>query len=228
MRILVAEDNEQIALLIRQLLERNNFIVDHFATLGLVKEALQQQTYDLVILDRGLPDGDGLEILEDLGKAAHWSKRPPFLVLSAWGEVTDIVDGLEAGAVDYMTKPYNSDELLARIRSNIRKRRKLDDHNITFGNLVYEVNHMHVSIKGKTLQLGRRQLCILEMLLKNRDKIVAHERLETAAYGFDDQISSNSLTSQISRLRKALQEADANVKIKGMRNLGYVLKEDVS
>jgi len=225
MRILIAEDNKQIASLLRQLLEKNNYIVDHFETIALVKEALNLQTYDLVIIDRGLPDGDGITIIEDLAKAHAISKLPPFIVLSAWGEIPDIVYGLNVGAIDYITKPYNADELLARIRTNIAQKSDISAKTITIGNITYEPKHMHVSIKGNVINMNRRQLCIFEILLKNKGKIVSHERLEAAVYGYDDQILSNSLTSQISRLRKTLREADANVMIKGLRNLGYKLEE---
>ena len=224
MRILIVEDNLEIVDLLRRLLERHNYTVDDYDSIALSFEAIQMVKYDAVILDRGLTDGDGIDLIKKLVLKKSLEHLPPFLILSAFGETHERIAGLNAGAIDYITKPYEPDELIARIKAHTRQNVKEVYKPITLGNIVYDHQTMSITVNNDELKLPRRQLKIFDVLIRNVGKRVTYERLEMAVYGQDEEVISNSLSSQISRLRKALKKAGATPKIKSLRWLGYVLE----
>jgi len=224
MRIILVEDNMKIVTLLKRLLIKQNYTVDHFDSIALAFEALQSVQYDLVLLDRGLPDGDGLNLIRKLVKTKHSSDIPSFLILSAFGETRDLVKGLDAGAVDYITKPYEPEELLARIRAGTRKSVGEAFKYITLGNLSYSPQQQIFKIEGEIIHLPRRQFVILDLLMRNKNIVLPYARLESAVYGYDDDVMSNSIASQISRLRKYLSDSNAGVHINVLRGRGYVLE----
>lgn len=221
MRVLLVEDELQLAETLRGALERERFIVDHADRLEIAREASLIAPFDLVLLDRTLPDGDGLSLVPLL------RARTPgvgIIVLSARGEVGDRIAGLDEGADDYLIKPFALDELFARIRAVRRRPAELSGETIRAGSLVYDLANEEVSVAGARLELPRRELRVLATLVKRRGRTVLRETLEQAVYGFDDEVQSNALDSHVSRLRRKLADAEAGVEIHAIRGVGYLLR----
>jgi DNA-binding response OmpR family regulator len=224
MRILVVEDELDVADVIRRLLEKNNYIVDVQHKLRMAKEAILNAPYSAVILDRHLPDGDGLTLLEKLREARLDEELPPFIILTAICDVQDRVEGLDAGAVDYMIKPYEPDELLARIRVCMKLKSNVRQRSLSAGSLDYDLATRTASINGRALSIRRRELAILDLLIRNLGRMVSMDALTDAVYGFDD-IESNALTAHVSRLRKTLDDSQSGLRIRVSRQIGYTLEE---
>lgn len=222
MRILLIEDELEFAGALRTALERERFVVDHLDRLADAVEAARTNAFDLVLLDRTLPDGDGLSIVPRLRAI-----RPglSIIVLSARGEIADRIAGLDEGADDYLIKPFSIDEMLARIRAVRRRPLELADERIHAGSLIYDVSNDNISVGDLRLDLPRRELRVLETLIRRRGRTVLRETLEQAVYGFADEVQSNALDSHVSRLRRKLAEADAGVEIHAIRGIGYLLRE---
>lgn len=222
MRILLVEDEPELAAATVVRLEAEGFVVDHFGTLGAAIEAVMMATYRAVLLDRRLPDGDGLSLLPVL------KTRPepaPVIVLTAMDDIPDRVDGLDAGAEDYLIKPFAFDELLARLRVRLRRSGAGGGApGVKIGRLDYDVGERTPMIDGQTIVLPRRELAILDALMRRAGRVVMRETLEAQVYGFDDEISSNALEAHISRLRKRLADARASVIIHGVRGVGYMIR----
>jgi len=176
-----------------------------------------------VVLDRRLPDGDGVELIR---RSQRLKTVPRYLILSALGDLDDKVHGLNLGASDYMVKPFEPKELLARIRAMLRMPRPKDGGVVTIANLSYDRGTRQFSVKDEALELRRRELEILEVLITRPRQIVSRDDLFDRLYGFDEIPSENTLDSHISRLRNRLAEAGTGVKIQTARNLGYLLQED--
>jgi two-component system, OmpR family, response regulator len=220
-KILLVEDEIEFADAVRAALERERFIVDHADRLVIAHEAARSGTYDLVLLDRTLPDGDGLSLVPALRAEAPGL---PIIVLSARGEVFDRVTGLDEGADDYLIKPFALEELFARIRAVRRRPAEIGGEEIRVGSLVFDVANDEASVEGVRLDLPRRELRVLAMLIKRRGRTVLREALEQAVYGFDDEVQSNTLDSHISRLRKKLADAGTAIQIHAIRGVGYLLQ----
>jgi DNA-binding response OmpR family regulator len=221
MRILLVEDEVEFADTLRSALERERYVVDHADRLAVAREAVLSGTYDLVLLDRTLPDGDGLSLVSGLRAT---NPGLPVIVLSARGEVLDRVAGLDEGADDYLIKPFALEEMFARIRAVRRRPADLGAEEILVGALVFDLANDEAIIKGARVDLARRELRVLATLVKRRGRTVPRESLEQAVYGFDDEVQSNTLDSHISRLRRKLAEAGAGVEIHAIRGVGYLLR----
>ncbi len=221
MRILLVEDEVEFADTLRGALERERFIVDHADRLAIAREAALSGSYDLVLLDRTLPDGDGLSLVPALR-----AENPglPIIVLSARGEVLDRVAGLDEGADDYLIKPFALEEMFARIRAVRRRPAELGAEEIRVGALVFDMANDEATVGGARLDLARRELRVLAALVRRRGRTVLRESLEQAVYGFDDEVQSNTLDSHISRLRRKLTEAGAEIEIHAIRGVGYLLR----
>ncbi|WP_144578621.1 response regulator transcription factor [Agrobacterium sp. DE0009] len=222
MRVLIVEDETEFANALRVALERERFVVDQADCISMAQEAGMSGSYDLVLLDRTLPDGDGLSLLPVL-RETH--PGLPVIVLSARGEVTDRIAGLDNGADDYLIKPFEVDEMFARIRAVRRRPADLASEEIHVGALVFDVTNDEASVGGVRLDLTRRELCVLASLVKRRGRTVLREALEQAVFGFDDEVQSNTLDSHISRLRRKLAEAKAGIEIHAIKGVGYLLKD---
>lgn len=221
MRILLVEDETEFAATVVGALEREKFVVDHVDSLALAREACRLHAYDLVLLDRTLPDGDGLTLVPALRAAIAGL---PVIVLSARGDLLDRVAGLDEGADDYLVKPFALEELFARIRAVRRRPAELGPEEIHVGALVFDVASDEASVAGVRLDLARRELRVLATLVKRRGRTVPRESLESGVYGFDDVIQSNTLDSHISRLRRKLAAAGAQVEIHAIKGVGYLLQ----
>lgn len=225
MRLLVVEDDLEIGGLLKRLLESNNFVVDHQTTVATAVQAILGTSYSAVIIDRMLPDGDGIDLINILKGRMLKEDLPPFLVLSALGEVEEKVMSLGLGAVDYVVKPYDPEELLARIKVCIKYKANGAGKTFTMGNVAYDSQGQHIEVNGAILSLRRRELLIFDILMRHQGKrITTHRALESAVYSYDDEICSNSLASHVSRLRKALRDSGADISLKVMRNIGYIFE----
>jgi DNA-binding response OmpR family regulator len=207
---------------LRKVLERERFIVDHANGMESAREASTLGSFDLVLLDRSLPDGEGLSLLPSLR-----ADNPGIhvIVLSARNGVDDRVAGLDGGADDYLTKPFSIDEMLARIRAVRRRPVELAGATIRAGSLVFDLAHEEVEVCGARFDLPRRELRVLAALIKRRGRTVQRGALENAVFGFDDEIQSNTLDSHISRLRRRLTASGARIEIHAVRGVGYLLRE---
>lgn len=222
MRILVVEDEPELAVATAARLTAEGFVVDHFGSLGTAIEAVMNAQYRAILLDRRLPDGDGLSLLPVLRTRPS---PPPVIVLTALDDVPDRVAGLDAGADDYLIKPFAFDELMARLRVLLRRSGgAAAAPRVALGRLEFDLGTLDAWVGGVPLPVPRRELAILNTLMRRAGRVVMREHIESQVYGFDDDISSNALESHVSRLRKRLVEAGAGVVLHGVRGLGYMLR----
>jgi two-component system, OmpR family, response regulator len=221
MKVLIVEDEPALLDYLVSLILSQGMLADGVGTIDEASAALATSAYDLIILDRTLPDGDGLTLLAGLKRPA-----PPVLLLTAREGTADVVHGLNQGADDYLTKPFEPDELLARMRVLFRRTSSTGVAPVRIGNLSLLLGSGVASSSGKPLALPRREYLILEALTKRHGRIVSRQMLEDAVYGFDDEVQSNTLEAQISRLRRRLREADTKVSIHVMRGIGYMLRQN--
>lgn len=222
MRILLVEDNDRLAELTAKGLKAGGFAVDSFPTLADADAALVSVDYDAVILDLGLPDGDGLDLLKILRQRGG---KLPVLVLTARDGVKDRVLGLNAGADDYLLKPFAMEELLARVRALLRRPEEVLGVQLGCGGTCLDTVSREVTINGTIVPVPRRETDMLEQLLRRSQRVVSKRTLEEGLYGFDDDASSNSVEVLISRLRKRLRQNGAGVSIHTLRGVGYMLAE---
>jgi DNA-binding response OmpR family regulator len=219
-RVLLVEDEPEMASALAAALRGHDMVVDRVATLDLAEEALIANTYNAILLDRQLPDGDGLTLIPKLRAKGL---QTPIIVLTARGDLDQRVAGLDSGADDYLGKPFAIAELLARLRAVLRRPSDLPIEILKLGRLAYDAAHRQASVAGVNLNLPRRELLVLETLLRRSGRTVARAALDEAVYGFDDEIQSNALDTHISRLRRKLSDADARVEIHTIRGIGYLI-----
>jgi len=219
-RVLLVEDEPEMASALAAALRGHDMVVDRVATLDLAEEALTANTYNAILLDRQLPDGDGLTLIPKLRAKGL---QTPVIVLTARGDLAERVAGLDSGADDYLGKPFAIAELLARLRAMLRRPSDLPIEILKLGRLAYDAAHRQASVAGVSLNLPRRELLVLETLLRRSGRTVARAALDEAVYGFDDEIQSNALDTHISRLRRKLSDADARVEIHAIRGIGYLI-----
>lgn len=224
MRLLLIEDEPDMAALLRSVLDKHDFVTDHAPSIEIAIEAIETISHDLVVLDRQLGDGDGTTLIQYLRK-----RRPnvPIVILSARGAAADRVEGLNLGADDYITKPFVIDELVARLRAVLRRPTQMASKRLDVGNLSFDLDQAEVFIDGTRLDLPRREYLVLESLMRRAGRTVRRRVLEEDVYGSDDEIQSNSLEAHISRLRRKLSDAGAGVSIQPVRGVGYFLKHSV-
>lgn len=221
MRILLVEDEAELANVVLAALGKHSILVDHVSHLRDAVSAAADNPYDVVVLDRTLPDGDGLSIVRPLRAAGY---KLPILILSARDALGDRVSGLDHGADDYLTKPFEMEELLARIRALHRRGPQLPREVLQAGNLTFDFANKEVTIDGKPVILPRRELLLLDAMLRRFGRTVLRSAVEEALYSFDDDIQSNALDAHMSRLRKKLAELGAGVEIHTIRGVGYLMK----
>ena len=199
-------------------LSRKGYTVDWVQDLESAAMALDLENFMLVVLDLGLPDGSGLELLQTL-RAKR--KEIPVIILTAWDAVQDRIRGLDCGADDYMVKPFDLEELSARIRALTRRFRGEGTPIIRLGDLAVNPAEMKVSIKGNPLRLSRSEYTLLMTFLQNIGKILTEQELETALYGWEKEIESNAVQVHIHNLRKKIGPGI----IKNIRGFGYLMEK---
>ena len=221
MRLLLVEDEPEMAAAIITVLSKHGNIVDHVPTIEQGREALKEGVHEAVLLDRQLPDGDGMSLLSDMRRTGDTT---PVIMLTAHDTSKDRVKGLDEGADDYIGKPFVAEELLARIRAAARRASSYASNIVSEGNLSMDISTLQVLVGGTNLDLPRREALALQILIRRSGRTVMRPSLEEAVYGFDDEIQSNALDSHISRLRKRLADAGAEAMIHTIRGVGYMLK----
>lgn len=220
MRLLLVEDNARLASLIREGLDRQGFAVDWCETVDGAEHALIINDYDLMLLDLGLPDGDGLDLIRTLRRRHN---TMPILILTARGGLDDRVTGLDAGADDYLVKPFQIPELAARCRALLRRPGASLGTRLTAGNVMLDSAERSVKVGELSIEATPREVDLLECLLRRAGHVVAKPALEGALYSMDAEVTSNALEACMSRLRKRLTTAGADVQIRTVHGVGYAL-----
>lgn len=219
-RILLIEDEPEMAALVAANLAKSGLLVDRAASREMAGDMLATVRYALVLLDRRLGDGDGLTLLPTIRASQPGA---PVILLTALDHLDDKVRGLDAGADDYLTKPFFTDELLARIRAALRRPGAEPAASIACGRLTFQPHTREASVADVPLVLNRRELLVLEALIRRSGRVVQRDALLDAVYALDDEVQPNALDSHVSRLRKRLADLEAGVVIHPVRNVGYLM-----
>ena len=219
MKILLVEDEKLIAEGVQKALLREGMSVDWVASKKDAELALSTQKYDVVVLDIGLPDGSGLEILN---KLRNERVETPVLVLTALNKTSDRVKGLDLGADDYLVKPFAIEELFARIRALHRRNHGIASASLKIKDMTLEPSR-HLLTKGsEVIELGAKEFSILQTLFERAGKVVTKSELEENLYGWGDEVASNAIEVLVHRIRKKL---GINV-IKTIRGVGYITEKN--
>ena len=222
MRVLLAEDEKALSKALVTILERNNYSVDAVYDGESALEYLENDNYDIAILDIMMPKIDGLTVLKNVRKR---NNLIPILLLTAKSEVDDKVEGLDAGANDYLAKPFHSKELLARIRAIIRTQTGQSNSKLSMVNIVLDQTSFELSSTAGNYRLSNKEFQILELLMSNPNQLISSERFLEKIWGYDSEAEINVVWVYISYLRKKLTALHANIQIKAVRNAGYVLEQ---
>lgn len=222
MRVLLAEDERSLSRALTALLEKNNWSVDAVYD-GLEALAyLEAGQYDAVILDIMMPGADGMTVLRRLRQSGS---AVPVLLLTAKSEVSDKVDGLDAGANDYLTKPFSTRELMARLRAITRTGSAQTTSCLSLGNITLDQTTFELASPTGSFRLANREYQMMELLLRNPRQLISTERFLEKIWGYDSDVEQNVVWVYISYLRKKLTALNANVHIRVARNAGYSLEE---
>lgn len=222
MRILFAEDERALSKALTTILERNNYSVDAVFDGQEALEYLEADNYDCAILDIMMPKMDGICVLKEIRKKGNLI---PVIMLTAKSEVDDKVLGLDAGANDYLTKPFHSKELLARIRAITRTQTAQANSKLQFGNVTLDRASFELSTPIGSFQLANKEFQMLELLMSNPHNLISSERFFEKIWGYDSDAELNVVWVYISYLRKKLTALHADIQIKATRNAGYSLEE---
>jgi two-component system response regulator QseB len=222
MRVLLLEDHTALREMIGDHLTQRGFAVDGFGRGDEASAAAAVAAYDAIILDLGLPDVDGMEVLATI-RAVRAEGALPAVIVTARDAVDDRVRGLNAGADDYLVKPFALVELEARLRAVLRRPGQRTEVVYSCGSLTFDPASRVAAVSERVLDLSRRESALLEELLRARGRVVIKDVLEERLYGFDEAVSRNALEATVSRLRRSLGECGAGVRIETKRGIGYRL-----
>jgi len=222
MRLLVIEDEARLSEIVKTALGDAGFTVDVAGSAADAEAALELINYDAAVLDLGLPDGDGLTVLSAVRRVG---KTLPILILTARDAVEDRVSGLNAGADDYLTKPFAMTELIARIKALLRRPGGVLGITLDAGNVSLDTVGRELAVAGRPVRVSRRELAILEQMMRRFGRIVPKAVLEEKLYGMDEEPDSNTIPVHVHYLRRQLQIANANLAIHTVRGVGYILTE---
>lgn len=220
MRLLLIEDNARLANLVMEGLGRQGFALDWVETVDDAELAMKVADHDLLLVDLGLPDGDGIDLIR---KARQNKETTPILVLTARSGLDDRVTGLDAGADDYLIKPFEIAELAARCRALLRRPGASLGTQLAAGNVVLDCAARSVEIAGSATDATPREVNLLEVLLRRVGHVVAKPVLENTLYSMDAEVTPNALEASVSRLRKRLAAAGADVQLRTVHGVGYAL-----
>lgn len=224
MRLLLAEDERELSKALCAVLKHNNYSVDAVYNGNDALDYSLCENYDGIILDLMMPGKNGLEVLEKLREKEI---STPVLILTARAEVEDKILGLDKGADDYMTKPFEMGELLARIRAMTRRKTEFSPNVIKLGNLTLNRETFELSSESGSFRLGNKEFQMIEMLMDNPNRLISTEMFMERIWGFDTEAEINVVWVYISYLRKKLSALSSNLKIKATRGVGYTLEEKV-
>ena len=222
MRLLLAEDEKALSKALTTILERSKYSVDAVYDGQSALDYLKMDNYDGVILDIMMPKVDGLTVLK---KIREQGNLIPVLLLTAKSEVDDKVEGLDAGANDYLAKPFHSKELLARIRAMTRTQAAQADSKLHVGNVTLDRAAFELSTPKGSFRLANKEFQMLELLMNNPHQLISSERFLEKIWGYDSEAEINVVWVYISYLRKKLAALHADIQIQATRNAGYSLEE---
>ena len=221
-RVLVVEDDRDVAGLVGRELRALGFTVD---VMGFAEDALaaaRETEYSLMVVDIGLPDRDGLELVREMRKR---SIAAPILMVTARGKVEDKVSGLANGADDYLVKPFAVPELRARIAALLRRPSSMKNNRLVVANIVVDRDALEAIVGGVSAPLTRKQFQLLELLARRKNHMTPKRMIEEALYSFSDEVSGNAIEAHISKLRQVLHSVGAEAKVETRRGIGYRLVE---
>ncbi len=221
MKLLLAEDEVSLSRALVKILEKNNYTVEPVYDGLSAKEYLEMDEFDAVILDIMMPKMNGIEVLKSMRARGDLT---PVIMLTAKSEVDDKVLGLDSGANDYLTKPFETKELLARLRVITRSQESTDSR-LTFGNITLDRASFVLSSPTGEFKLTNKEFQMMEILMSNPKNLVSSNRFFEKIWGYDSDAELNVIWVYISYLRKKLATLNANIEIKAMRNAGYTLEE---
>ena len=223
MRILLAEDEKRMAAALVALLKQEKYDVDHMPDGASALEALESGIYDIAVLDVMMPEMNGFEVAR---RARNRGIKTPILMLTAKSQLDDKVTGLDSGADDYLTKPFQTKELMARLRALGRRNASFQEGSLHFGDLVLDTASAALTCEttGQSVRLSEKELRILEYIFSNQGQIMSREQLAVKIWGFEDEAEYNNVEVYMSFTRKKLAFVGTKVEIKAIRGLGYELR----
>ena len=222
MRLLLAEDERELSNALVTVLKRNNYTVDAVYDGEEATDYLLTGVYDAVILDIMMPKKDGISVLKELRQSGN---RVPVMMLTAKAEIDDRVVGLDAGADDYLPKPFAMKELLARVRALCRRQTEVQDNKISFADLNLDRANYELSSGGGSIRLANKEFQIMELLMANPSQVISTDRFMDKIWGYDSEADMSVVWVYISYLRKKLTSLGTKAEIKAHRGLGYSLEE---
>lgn len=214
MRVLLVEDDNELRVLAAEGLARRGCTVDTARSISEARDALRMAHYDAVLVDRGLPDGDGLTIPS--------ATDAPVIFITALGTTHNRIEGLNAGADDYVVKPFDLDELTARLRATCRKPGARQPPRFQLGALEFDPGHQEAWLGGARLELGRRETALLALLIAEAPRTVVRDRIEDRLYSFDEPVTPNAVEALVSRLRRRLETGGVTIRV--ARGIGWRLE----
>ena len=220
MKILLVEDDSSLREIIRITLEKERYVIEEAANYQTALSKIEDYTYDCILLDIMLPDGNGLSLLETLKKE---KKKENVIIISAKDSLEDKVQGLDLGADDYLPKPFHLAELVARVKSVIRRNHREGAAYIEYGNIRIFPDQFQVTIEGKNIELNRKEYDILHYFIQRPDRVINKTTLAEAVWGDHiDQVDNfDFIYAQVKNLRKRLTDAQATAEIKAVYGFGY-------
>lgn len=222
MRILLAEDERSLSRAVSEILKKNNYSVDAVYDGAEALDYLEADNYDAVILDLMMPKVNGMTVLRTIRGRGN---NIPVLILTAKSEIDDKVLGLDSGANDYLTKPFDAKELLARLRAMTRSGTAQSSSKLSFGNVTLDSAAFELSTPSGSCRLANKEYQMLELLISNPRQVISTERFMEKIWGYDTDTEINVIWVNISNLRKKLASLGADIQIKSIRNSGYTLEE---
>ncbi len=222
MRILIVEDEKQLSEALGAILEKHNYIVDRVFNGEDGLDYILSNIYDLVILDIMLPLMNGLDVLK---KARKEGIECPIILLTAKGEVSDKVEGLDCGADDYLPKPFYTEELFARIRAlSRRKGEVINENELSFGDISLNVGTLELSTSLNSVKLTAKEFGLLELLINRKGSVINKDDIINKLWGFESEAEHNNVEVYVTFLRRKLTFLKSKVTIKAIRNMGYLLE----
>lgn len=224
MRILIVEDEVRLAEALKEILKKHNYMADavHDGMTGL--DYAISGIYDVIILDIMLPKMNGIDVLQNIRKK---KVATPVLLLTAKDEIADKVKGLDSGADDYLTKPFHTEELLARLRAMSRRRGEVSEDTLTYSDLLLNLKTGELCCGSHDIKLGLKEFRMMELFLANGKQIITKEKFIEKIWGFESDTDYNNVEVYISFIRKKLTHIHSNVTIRTIRGLGYSLEETI-
>jgi len=221
-KILIVEDQRRLGQFLKKGLTEHAYTATWVQSCREARDALCETHYDAIILDLGLPDGDGLMLLREL---RHRNNPVPVMVLTARGGLNDRVQGLRSGADDYLVKPFALEELVARLEAQLRRPGHMLGSLLRIANLEFDTRNRQAAIDERPQVLSARETAVLELLMRSKGRVVSKKQVEDHIFGHSGEVASNAVEVYVHRLRKQLTDAGSTAEVHTVRGVGYILME---